>query len=62
MPTLKVFLSIGYGKGASHEDEIEIPEDEWGGLTEEEKEKLADDYTTEWANNYIDFGYSIKEN
>lgn len=62
MPTLKVFLSIGYGKGASHRDEIEIDDEEWNALDEAGREALADSYTTDWANNFIEYGYNIKEN
>ena len=54
MPKLKVTLSIGYS-GATHEDVLEIEDDEWVSCeTDEEREKLIDDYWGDWANNYID--------
>ena len=54
MPKLKVTLSIGYS-GATHEDILEIEDDEWADCkTDEEREKLIGDYWGDWANNYID--------
>ena len=59
MPKLKVTLGIGFA-GARHEDEIEIDEDEWNDCeTEEEREKLIDEYATEWAWDYIDIGANL---
>ena len=54
MPKFNVSLSIGYAN-ASHEDVIEIDEDEWAECeTEEEREDLKNDYWRDWSNNYID--------
>lgn len=51
---IKVKLTIGY-TGADHEDVLYIPDDELDGLTEEEKKTVCQEYTSEWANNYIEF-------
>lgn len=61
MPKLKVTLGIGFA-GARQEDVIEIDDDEWNDCeTEEEKEKLIDEYATEWAWDYIDIGANITD-
>jgi hypothetical protein len=62
MPTLKVSLSIGFAD-AEQQDEIEIDEDEWNDCeTEEEREKLIDQYAQDWALNYINIGAEVVEN
>lgn len=59
MPSLKVSLGIGFAD-ARQEDEIEIDATEWDECeTEEEREKLIDQYATDWAGNYIDIGCEI---
>lgn len=61
MPKLKVTLSIGY-HGASHDDIIDIDEEEWEDCeTEVERTELMDSYWQDWANNYIEGGCLIVE-
>ena len=59
MPTLKVSLGIGIAN-ARQTDEFEIDEDEWNACeTEEDREKLIDEYAQQWAWNYIDLAAEI---
>jgi hypothetical protein len=61
MPKLKVSLSIGYA-GARRDDVIEIDDDDWNDCdTEEDREKLIDEYWTDWSQQYIDGGAEIVE-
>ena len=61
MPKLKVFLGIGFAN-ASHSDELEIDDDDWNACeTDEDREKLIDQYATDWAWNYIDIGAKLSE-
>ena len=60
MPKLRVSLGIGY-PGAKHVDEIEIDDDEWDELTEEEREEFIDQLAVDWAWNYIDIGVEVVE-
>jgi len=56
MPEIKVTLSIGFA-GATHEDVIEIDDDEWNYCkTEKERNDLMYDYWKDWSGNYIDGG------
>lgn len=50
----KVTLSIGL-VGGRH-DEIEIPDEDLEGLDNEQREKLINEYWSDWAWNYIDGG------
>ena len=49
MRTIYLHLDIGFA-GASHKDKIEVEDD-----TSDEE---IDDICEEWANNYIDYGWS----
>ena len=61
MPKLKVSLGIGFAN-ARQIDEIEIDNDEWNACeTDEDREKLIDQYATEWAWDYIDIGAELSE-
>lgn len=61
MANLKVTLSIGYPT-AKHEDVIEVDDDELNECeTEEDREKLIDQYWQEWAWNYIEGGAELIE-
>jgi hypothetical protein len=52
MSLYRVTLSIGYGGG--HEDELDVPDDDLEGMTEEEKDAYLDEMWKEWASGYID--------
>ena len=52
MKTIYVYLSIGF-PAATHEDELEIEDD----MTEEE----IGTFVQEWANNYIETGWSTEK-
>jgi hypothetical protein len=61
MPELKVSLGIGFAN-AHQKDILDIDDDEWNACeTEEDREKLIDEYAIEWAWNYIDIGATIIE-
>ena len=61
MPRFKVTLSIGYPT-AEHEDEIEIEQSEWESCkNEHERQNLIDEYSMDWANNYIEVSATIIE-
>ena len=61
MPMITVKLGIGY-PGATHSDTIEIDNAEWENCeTDEEREKLINEYAVEWAWNYIDLSAEIDE-
>ena len=56
MPKIEVSLSIGFAN-ATQTDVLDIDETEWADCeTDEEREKLMDDYWTDWSRNYIDGG------
>lgn len=60
MPELNVKLSIGFPT-ATHEDTIEIDDDEWNGCeTDKERQALIDEYANEWAWNYIELSADIE--
>ena len=61
MPKIKVTLSIGFAN-ATQEDTLDIPDDEWESCeTDDEREKMIDEYWRDWAWNYIDGGAWIEE-
>jgi len=60
MPQLKVSLSIGFAN-ARQEDIIDIDEEEWESSNEEERDKLIEQYASDWANNYISIGAVIAD-
>jgi len=45
---IKAYLHLGY-VGCDKADEIEIPDDELDGLSEEERSKVIDSHFTEWV-------------
>jgi len=45
---IKAYLHLGY-VGCDKSDEIEIPDDELDGLSEEERSKVIDSHFTEWV-------------
>ena len=61
MPRLIVKLDIGF-PGATHEDFIDIDDDEWADCqTDKQREDLIDSYAMDWANNYIEVSAEIVE-
>ena len=61
MPKIRVSLNIGF-PNARQEEILDIPEDEWNSCeTDRDKEKLIDEYATEWAWDYIDIGAELIE-
>jgi hypothetical protein len=57
---IRVSLSIGY-PSAKRETVLEIDDEVLEGITEEEQEKIINEYIEEWMWNYIDTGYEIIE-
>jgi len=58
---VSVNLSIGYPT-ATREDIIEIDDTEYEECeTDDEKENLIQEYWNEWAQNYIDGGWTIEK-
>ena len=58
---IKVFLSMGLSN-CRKKDVIEIDDDEFNECeTQEEKDKLIEEYTKEWFWNEVDFGHEIIE-
>ena len=56
MAKFKVSLSIGF-ENATQLDTLEVSDDELAECeTEEDREKLLNEYWQDWANNYIDGG------
>ena len=55
---IKIKLSFGCGFIHMQEDEELLSdywsEDEWGNLSEEEKDRWLDDFYNEWKSNYED--------
>ena len=61
MPQLKVTLGIGFSN-AHQRDTLDIDEAEWDDCeSDEDREKLIDEYAQEWAWNYIDLGAELVE-
>lgn len=61
MPQIKVTLGVGISN-AYQSDILDIDEDSWNACTtDEEREKLLEEYAEEWAGNYIDLGYTLIE-
>lgn len=51
---IKMHLSIGYQGSHNEEDYFEVPDN----ATPKEIEEEAERFTNEWADNYIDLGYT----
>ena len=61
MPQIKVTLGVGISNAYQY-DILDIDEDSWNACTtDEEREKLLEEYAEEWAGNYIDLGYTLIE-
>lgn len=62
---LKVSVSLSIGiSNASQEDEFYlskwIDKETWESMNESEQEKCLGEMVEDWANNYIEIGWSIK--
>jgi hypothetical protein len=57
---IKATLSIGFCT-ANRKTEIEIDDEELEDLSEEEKDKVINEYVQNWAENYIETYWEIKE-
>ena len=54
-------LSIGYSN-ASHEEDVDIDDDDFLACeTQEQKDRLLEEYWNDWSNNYIDGGFEVIE-
>jgi len=53
MAKFKMSLGIGFAN-AKQKEVIEIPDEELEGLSEEDREKLLDEYLNDWMWNHID--------
>ncbi len=55
---INVELSIGYPTAICR-DTLEIPDDEIEGMNAGEINQMCDEYTTDWANNYIETWWEV---
>ena len=63
---LKISVSLGIGfSGCNQKDEFYLSEwidkDDWDSMDEKEKEKCLGEMVEDWASNYIDLGWDIKD-
>ena len=63
---LKISVSLGIGfAGCNQKDEFFLSEwidkESWESMNEKEKEKCLGEMVEDWATNYIDLGWSIKD-
>jgi hypothetical protein len=54
--TIKVYAGTNY-VGSTVEDELEIPDEELEGLTEQEQEKHLEETAHEWMIGVVDWGW-----
>lgn len=58
---IKMGCGIGY-VGAEHYDDVEIPDEELEGMTEDEKEDyIYEEYVMPFANEYLEAWYEIED-
>lgn len=61
MAKYKFYASLGY-TNAKREEDVDIPDEELEGLSEEEREKYIQEEYDNWLGNTGDFGfYKIEE-
>ena len=64
-PAGKYRFTLGIGYASRRECEMNVPEDlgfdhkEWGAMSDKEKEEELDQEWQNFANNYIESGYSL---
>lgn len=54
-------FGVGYGRGASHEDEFTLDELGYDPKRDKDIEKFLDQEWVEWRSNFIDGGWSFEE-
>lgn len=59
MVKICVYVDTGFAN-SRHEDEIEIPDEEWEAMTEEQKDKRLDEEAREFMGNCIDYAAYVK--
>ena len=52
---IKVFINTGFAN-AKHEDVIEVPNEDWNGMTEKEREDFLDEEAEMFMANLIEAG------
>jgi hypothetical protein len=57
---IKVSLGIGFAN-AKHIDYLEVDEEFYNTLSDDEKEEYLNTMCNDWSDDYIDIGYSIVE-
>lgn len=58
---IKLFVNTGFAN-CKHEDILEIDDQEWNEMTEEEREKYMDEAAGDFMNNYIEYGaYPVED-
>lgn len=60
MPTIKLWVETGFSN-ATHEDEVEIPDEEWITLTSEQQQDLMDELAKDFRDDRIEYGASIED-
>lgn len=60
MPKIRRYVSMGL-VGCRREDTIEIDDEEWSEMTQEERDTLLDEEAQGYANNHMDFGAYVVE-
>ena len=60
---MKIKVTLGIGLSGCYQTAIlEIDDDDIAACeTDDEREELFSEYAMQWANNYIDIGYEIKD-
>jgi hypothetical protein len=59
---MKIKISVSTGLvGSRREEEVEVPDQDLEGLSQEEQEKYLDEYAQEWLWSHIDFAWSRVE-
>jgi hypothetical protein len=58
MPKIKMYVNTGFA-GVKHEDVLEISNEEWDSLEEDEREDYLDDIAKDYLHNCIDYGAHI---
>ena len=59
---VRIHLYVDTGlANASHEDDIEIPRNEWNAMTPAERRDLLDDNAEILMSNHIEYGWQIED-
>lgn len=61
MVRIRLVVETGF-VGGDHEDEIEVPDEEWNAMSPKEQEKFIEDEATVFMSNCISYhGYVIED-